>query len=1138
MPSYHASMGGSKATLAIAFLTNILVSAAAVATPRDGLVLWLDAEQPLGNGKAPGETGPLDQWFDLSDMGNHVSQDEADRRPVWTRNGLNGQPTVRFRGSDLLDLSGVQGLAAGDQVFHIVILFSAPKGGPPAQRLLDLNSRTGPQASPEDRRGFWVGFQQQRYIPRLGIHNGDEGEARSAAWDAKPHLLELIYAGEHRFEIHVDGRREQRSMFRGTHFLGFQKHITLALGQHFGLESNAGTWLQGDISQVMIYSRTLSTTERIGIANRLGTKYDFTTEFDTLPVFEKDIRPLFDKHCFECHGADTQEESLDLRTVSAMLQGGEAGPVIVRGHPEQSELMAVLDSRKMPPEPGEPLTENELDLIRRWIEGDSPAEEAARPQRPPAKFTADDRRHWAWQPLQSISPPNVANPDLAANSIDRFLLAKLEKNRLSYSSEASDEQIVRRLFFDLVGIPPTPSEVESYQRDRRPLRLERLVDRLMASPQFGERWGRHWLDVAGYVDMVGSDNDAAIIKPLEGKWRYRDYVIRSFNHDMPFNRFLVEQLAGDELHDWRNAEEFTTEMLNALTATGFLLSANDDTDQNELNTPDVRHHVLQRTSENVANTLFAVTLQCAKCHDHKYESLSQVDYYRFEAIFAPVFNVRNWQVSTARTRPDVSNKLAADIERVNGQADAQLKTLDQRHAAIRAACREKIFTTKLSAISEPDRDALRLAIATADEKKSKEQKQLVVEHGAKVAVTDSEIDEALTEEQKAEIAQIDKERHLAIQRRRSFSRISVADETDSPAWTHVLRRGDWMRPGLEVQPELFEIFTDAGEPYHMRAVSASGSTGGRLALAEAVTDAKRLPGQHVSRVYVNRVWQQLFGTGIVETSDNFGVSGAAPSHPELLDWLAAEFIRNEWRPKRLIKQIVLSRAYRQATAAASDHPGMSADPNNRLVWRMNLRRLDSEQLRDSVLAVSGSLDETVGGPPMPLDPLPSGMVVQKLTGLPPGTSPYRRSVYLLARRNYHLTFMRVFDQPIVARTCTVRKPSAMVTQSLALLHDEFMLEQSSRLADRVRRELPSGTPRQRIEFAWKLVFGRAPELDETELCLATWQRHVKRLSNAEPAGGEGESAGGESTSGESADRMAFAQICHMLLNTNEFLYLE
>jgi hypothetical protein len=301
----------------------------------------------------------------------------------------------------------------------------------------------------------------------------------------------------------------------------------------------------------------------------------------------------------------------------------------------------------------------------------------------------------------------------------------------------------------------------------------------------------------------------------------------------------------------------------------------------------------------------------------------------------------------------------------------------------------------------------------------------------------------------------------------------------------------------------------------------------------AVTDPDSLAGNHVARVFVNRVWQQLFGRGIVETGDNFGVSGTRPTHPELLDWLTLRFIEGGWRVKPLIRLMVLSSTYRQSAKETGEkkvddrkgHPS-SIDPQNQLLWRMNLRRLDSEQLRDAILTVSGKLDPTLGGQPIPLQPRPDGMVVLKTDALPAGTTPWRRSVYILARRNYHLTFMRVFDQPIVARNCAVRKPSAVVTQSLALLHDDFMFEQSEFLADRVAKESPGKSTDDRIRTAWRIVLGRSPDDDETGLCRELLKRHTERYSKTQPQ------------HKQQPKQRALVQLCHMLLNTSEFLYVQ
>lgn len=1101
------------------------------AIPRSGMVLWLDAE--ASGSESPGDdleaAFPFGEWQDLSGRSNDLLQDDPQRRPLRIAKAIGGRPAIRFDGNDVLDRASFSGFDIGDQPFHIAIVMQAPAGGPTAQRLIDLQSRNSPTAAFEKRRGFWVGFQGSEYVTRLGIHSGDEGRARSAVWDAKPHLIELVYSGEQLFEIHVDGRVERDAMFNGTHFLGFRKSVALALGQHFGTENNAGTWFKGDIGEVLIYRRPLTAQERFNLGTYLSKKYSIESNFRPLPQFERDIRPVLAKHCGKCHGAETQEAQLDLRTVSAMLHGGEAGPVIVRGDPDQSELLSVIESGKMPPEDETPLSKTSVELIRDWIAVDAPALETVVLKRAPSKLTEKDRSHWAWQALGRTDPPKVANAVRVRNEIDRFVLSRLEAEGLSYSVRANSETLVRRLFFDLIGLPPSPAEIDRFLNDESPERIKALINRMLASKHFGERWGRHWLDVAGYVGVRGSDNDAPIIKPVEGKWRYRDYVIRSFNEDKPFDRFLIEQLAGDELYDWRNAESFTPEMLEGLIATGFLLSANDDTDQNELNTPDVRHHVLQRTAENVANSLLSVTLQCAKCHDHKYEAVTQHDYYRFQSIFAPVFNVRNWVTSSERTRADVSDAEQQLIDQRNREIDAETKTLNDRKAAIRNEHRTRLFNDKLQTVAESDRKAAETAVKTAAEKRTEQQKQLAKKYEAVLAVSDGEIEAALSANERTEIKTNEERVRTLSAQRRSYGRIAISTETEARANTHVLRRGNYLRPGVEVVPELPDVLVPAAFPIDRRrlaADSASGISGRRLALAKALTDADSIAGQHVARVFVNRVWQQLFGAGLVSTSDNFGVSGSKPTHPELLDWLTLQFIEGGWRVKPLVRRIVSSGAWQQSSELSENqHSAAKLDPENRLLWRMNLRRLDSEQIRDAILTASGQLDRSFGGTPIPLVPRPDGMVVLKTDGLPSPTYHLRRSVYILARRNYHLTLMRVFDQPIVARNCSVRKPAPVVTQSLALLHDDFVVEQADHLAGRVISELPEADLSQRIQRGWRIALGRAPDESELGVCLDASMRHVERFRE-------------ESASQTGALKFAMTQICHMLLNTSEFIYLQ
>ncbi len=1100
--------------------------------PRDGLVLWLDASTVDAT-----DGTPVPSWSDQSDLANDLAQGDEKRQPHFVASTIGGRPAIRFDGDDLLDRSEFTGFGTGDQMFHLLLVIRAERReGRPAQRLLDLNSRPAADSPSEERRGFWLGAQDSRSLPRLGINNGDEGEARTPCWDGQPHLLEAAYTGEQTFELYVDGRRERRAMFNGTHFLGFHPIVSLALGQHFSKEQNEGTFYVGEIAEVLIYSRPLSESERSAIGRSLSQEYSLETDFPPLPLFETDIRPILADRCFDCHGSETREAGLDLRSVSAMLRGGTAGPVIVRGHPNYSELIAVIESGKMPPEGADLLSAEQQRLLRHWIEADAPANERVELSVPASKVTEEDRWHWAFRMPVGHRPPEVKAVGRVRNEIDRFVLSKLESQDLTISEDLPFEQLVRRVSFDLTGLPPSPQTVrrflaEFHQPDNgqglsvSDAVYERLVDQLLGSKHFGERWGRHWLDVVGYVGVYGSDNDAAIIKSHPGKWRYRDYVIRSFNEDKPFSQFLVDQLAGDELHNWRDAKTLTPEILDSLTATTFLLSANDDTSENELNTPDIRHHVLQRTAENVANSLLAITLQCAKCHDHKYEAISQYDYYRFESIFAPVFNVRNWVTVENRARPDVSDRQQAEIDTHDAKIDADVKACTEQAAAIRGRYRTRLLDERLVSVPEDRRDDVRKALQTPEAKRDDSQKQLVAEH-TRLVVTDADLDAALSPDDREQLATLANQIDDRNAHRRSYGQISIATESPGQAVTHLLRRGNHLRPGLEVEPALFDILCPSGRTDRSLAQkNVAGSSGRRLALARALTDETTLAGNHVARVFVNRLWQQLIGRGLVLTSGNFGVSGQPPTHPELLDWLTLQFLSDGWRMKPTIRRIVMSSTYRQTSSAGpASVRAVSVDPANRLLWRMNLRRLESEQLRDAVLTVSGKLDRSIGGPPVPLDPRPDGMVVIQTDSLPTPTAQFRRSVYLLARRNYHLTLMRAFDQPIVARNCAARDSSTVVTQALAMMNSDFVREQARFLADRVAAEAAESREQQ-IITAYEIVLGRVPDDGELRLCTSLLQRQSERFASLDEAP-------------ISADRLALAQLCHTLLNTSEFLYLR
>lgn len=1128
-----ASRAGRDVLSAIVIGLLCVPTMATAAPPSDGLILWLAADDVDADGDAtnspPGGT-PVAQWNDKSELGNHVKQDAAERQPTLQTDGPGGRAAVRFHGDDLLELAGCRGLESGDQQFHILVVIRAPAGSAhQSQRIVDLNSRDrGAEAFP-GRTGFWLGYQQGRGKPRLGIQNGDEGEGQRTAWNGQANLIEAVYSGEQKFALHLNGRREQRALFNGTHFLGFKQDVTLALGQQFGMQTSTATFYEGDIAEVLIYNRNLTATERHEIGMSLAEKYALDTEYRPIPDFDEQIQPILAQYCHDCHGADTQEADLDLRSVASMLHGGQAGPVIVRGFPDRSELMSLIEAGKMPPEDEPRPGVAEIGLLRDWIEADAPSNESPVTVADVSSITAEQRQHWAYQKLQHIEPPQVSHIGRTRNVIDRFVLARLEEQGLTFSEETDRASLARRAYFDLHGLPPSPEAIDAFLEDDAPQAYERLVDRLLREPHFGERWGRYWLDVAGYVGVYGSDNDAAIIKPLEGKWRYRDYVIRSLNNDKPFDQFIVEQLAGDELYAWRSAEEFTPQIREALIATGFLLCANDDTDQNELNTPDTRHHVLQRTTEVVVSNLLALTLQCAKCHDHKYEAIPQEDYYRMLAVFAPAFNVHNWTVSTGHSRADVADARRRNIDETNAATAAGIEASKQRNQEVRDRYRREVFERKLAALPETMRDSIRQAVQRPAQERSNEQKRLAAKYESALAVSADELQAAMQDEDRVALAEAASEIARLEASRSHYGTIQAVCESIPPPRTHVLRRGNYLRPGLEVQPALLGILQLPEEGTGASSndsADAHSSSGRRLALARELTDANRLAGQYVARVIVNRLWQQVFGTGIVETTDNFGVSGATPSHPELLDWLTSEFLRNGWRIKPVVKLMLTSTTYRQTSRLTEQAKrAEQVDPANRLLWRMNLRRLDSEHVRDAMLSASGRLDRSLYGTFVPLHVRPDGVVVIKQEGLPTPTYQWRRSVYVLARRNYHLTMLDVFDQPVVARNCTVRRPSAVVSQSLTLLHDDFVIECANDFARRVIASAGSRDPSVLIRAAFRIALGREPDTEEVGWCSELIDRQIEHSRSAEGPSDDAQVA-------------ALAQLCKMLFNTSEFLYVQ
>ena len=728
---------------------------------------------------------------------------------------------------------------------------------------------------------------------------------------------------------------------------------------------------------------------------------------------------------------------------------------------------------------------------------------------------AEPQQHWSFQPLARVNVPEVANASRVRNEIDTFIIQGLESKGLALASDADKHSLVRRVYFDLLGLPPSPDDIRTFVQDESPQAYERLLSRLMESPHFGERWGRHWLDNAGYVDVQGLDNDAGIISNTENKWLYRDYVIASFNSDKPFDRFLTEQLAGDECVDWRNADQYTPEMQTLLVATGFLRNSADDTNANELNRLDVHHQILERTHEVVMNNLLGLTIQCAKCHDHKYEPLLQTDYYQWQALFQPAFNPDKWLQPAARQIPNVSAAEKKRIDNHNSLLDQQIASIKSQIADARKPFEQQVLDSKLAQLPDPIRADTLTATRTPMDQRTEVQKYLASKFEEGLKVKPDEVAAIMPGPEKDRIAEFEKRIAGAASQKRTYQHWQAVYDSGPPTATRLLNRGDPLTPGEEVSPAMISVLATP-KTSNTDIVPQPGSSGRRFALAKWLSDPQSPAGS-----LVIRIWQHLFGRGIVKTTDNFGVTGTKPTHPELLEWLSASFIADGQRLKPFLTRIMTSSAYRQSSLR-DDERCMSVDPENRLLWKQRLRRLESESVRDAILTVSGMLDRSMGGAPVPVEPRPDGSFVIKKEGLPTLTAQYRRTIYLLGRRNYHPTLLSVFDQPNLTTNCAERSTSAVVLQSLTMLNDAFVLEQAGALAERVMAI--AETKDRWITTAFEITLGRMPNEREVVWCQDAMAREVDyHQQNDKPY------------SAIEAEKRGFARVCHTLLNTSEFL---
>lgn len=792
-----------------------------------------------------------------------------------------------------------------------------------------------------------------------------------------------------------------------------------------------------------------------------GAPFGDSPDVSTPELTQHDVIPILLLRCTVCHGARKREGDLDLRTHAAMLKGGKSGPAIVPGKPEDTLLLKRIHTGEMPPRQRlieatvKPMEPDEVEKLTRWIARGAPVVDNTTSNAGDGLVTDADRDFWSFRPPRPAAIPAVKNTERVRNSIDAFILEKLEQRELSLSPDTDKLTLLRRATFDLTGLPPDPSEVAAYLADESPKAYENLVDRLLASPRYGERWGRHWLDVAGYADCEGR-REQHLPRPFA--WRYRDYVIRAFNSDKPYDRFLLEQLAGDDLANYEHAAEITQEIEDNLVATAFLRMAPDPTWANLTGFVPDRLEVMADAIDVLGSGVMGLTFKCARCHSHKFDPIPQRDYYSLVAVFKGAYDEHDW--------------LKPELISFGGAVSAGL---GERNLPYITSNERKQWEAQTAALDQQI-NALRAAPQT-----SQTEKQI---------------------------------KDLETQRRPEPQIMALWDRGECSD-TYLYRRGNYLTPGDLIAPNAPAVLSNDNSPYQaVPPWSGAKSTGRRLAFAKWLTNPEH---PLTARVMVNRIWKQHFGRGIVRSLGNFGKNGDPPTHPELLDWLALEFVREGFSIKAMHRLMMTSTTYRQASAVTPEHEKL--DPDNRWLSRMPLRRINGEELRDSLLLIAGQLDEQRFGPADPVNVLPNGLV----------ESGKRRSIYVQQLRKHPSTLLETFDLPSMNPNCLERTESIIAPQALHLMNDHTIRKLAQHFADRVLREAGSDPTRQ-VQTAYMIAYSRSPSDDEQSDCLRTlneltelWQRQLP-ANNAAPE--------------NDAARRALATLCHTIMNSAAFLYID
>jgi cytochrome c553 len=813
----------------------------------------------------------------------------------------------------------------------------------------------------------------------------------------------------------------------------------------------------------------------VAVAPQPARSQSATSDFAAkVEFFEKKIRPLLADNCYNCHSANTNSHGgLRVDDRNGLIVGGGRGPAVVPGHPENSLLLQAVGHThkvlKMPPK--KHLSDRQIADLTQWIK-----DGAAWPQvRLPASIAKINpeyaklrKEHWAWQPLPQVKLPVVRDGAWPRSDIDRFILARLEEKKLKPVRDADRLDLLRRVTFDLIGLPPTPAQMDAFLQDQSPDRFEKVVDRLLAAPAFGERWGRHWLDVARYGESTGSARNL----PYPHAWRYRDYVIDAFNSDKPYDQFIREQIAGDLLPA-RSQKERDEQLI----ATGFLALGVRDVNQ-RFKVRFVMDNIDEQI-DTVTRSVLALTASCARCHHHKFDPIPVTDYYALAGIFA-------------------STDLLAGLRNKMGGGGLDYYDTD------------KLIALRPAASQERKRLAEKIAQKKDELDKARADQRVFLNDPDKSKGGPAREKKLTANRQKINKIQADL---IALNDPAANGPVAMgAREAKIVGNTEIRIRGEAEKPG----PAVPRGFLSAIQLPIVLKIDPKHS--GRIELAQWLT-SKENP--LTPRVMVNRVWKHLFGKGLVSSVDNFGVTGDRPSHPELLDYLAKQFIQDGWAVKKLVRRMVLSRAYQLSSEKTAAN--VAADPANRLVWRHNPRRLDAEEIRDAMLAAAGTLDRN-----RPKGSAAMNMKVIELTNngaeakriLQAADTSTQRSVYLPLVRTLVPHSLEVFDFAEQGMVTGSRDTTTVPTQALYLLNDPFVQKQATALADLLLRRSEL-SDRDRIALGYRLTLARPPSPKENERAqnyLADYETGAEKEANPRLA--------------------AWTSFCQALLASAEFRYIK